>query len=113
MPLLLVVRKPYFLEFLRGEKTIEYRRYGPRWCESIWRVGREIGISMTYDGRYGQLPATVTKTEAPPFSAHPEMLDFYEGSKPTDKLFLIHVDIPWERVDLSQFQRLLEPRLAL
>jgi hypothetical protein len=38
----------YFDAFAEGTKTVEFRRYGPRWNERTCRVGREVVLSHGY-----------------------------------------------------------------
>lgn len=41
----------WFDKFESGEKTIEYRAYGPRWNERTCRPGRAVTLSRGYSGR--------------------------------------------------------------
>lgn len=42
------LKREHFEAFERGEKTEEYRPYGPRWNEKTCRVGRAVTISLGY-----------------------------------------------------------------
>jgi hypothetical protein len=50
-PLWIPLKRVYFEAFERGEKTIEYRRYGARWCEQRCYPGRPVTLSLGYSGR--------------------------------------------------------------
>lgn len=49
-PLFIPLRTEYFRQFESGEKTTEYRAYGPRWNEDTCRIGRLATISHGYSG---------------------------------------------------------------
>jgi hypothetical protein len=49
-PLFVALRSKYFEAFAAGTKTIEYRRYGPRWNERTARIGRRVVLSNGYSG---------------------------------------------------------------
>lgn len=61
-PLWIPLRTEYFKAFERGEKTIEYRRYGGRWTERSCAIGREAILGHGYSGQ-GRLRAVVTGFE--------------------------------------------------
>jgi hypothetical protein len=48
-PFPLFVRRVYFEQFARGEKTIEYRRHRGRFAGRTFWPGREISIRYRYD----------------------------------------------------------------
>lgn len=50
--LFIPLRREYFDAFKRGEKTEEYRKYGPRWNEGTCRVGRAVTLSMGYGKKH-------------------------------------------------------------
>lgn len=50
-PLFCPVTKYYFNEYFIGNKTVEYRLYGPRWNEITCVPGRRIIVSEGYSGR--------------------------------------------------------------
>lgn len=52
------LKTEYFKAFQRGAKTVEYRRYGPRWNERTCAVGRHIRLSHGYSG--ARLAAVIT-----------------------------------------------------
>lgn len=47
-PLFIPLRREYFEAFERGEKTEEYRPYGPRWNERTCYPGRPVVLSLGY-----------------------------------------------------------------
>lgn len=47
-PLFVPLRREYFEAFERGEKTEEYRPYGPRWNERTCFPGRRVVLSLGY-----------------------------------------------------------------
>lgn len=46
--LFIPLKKEYFEAFERGEKTEEYRIYGPRWNERTCAIGRPVVLSCGY-----------------------------------------------------------------
>ena len=42
----------YYEQFAAGAKTIEYRKYGPRWNERVCKVGRPVTLSKGYGKRH-------------------------------------------------------------
>lgn len=57
--LFIPLRREYFEAFESGEKTEEYRPYGPRWNERTCRIGRRVVISLGY-GTLRRLTGTIT-----------------------------------------------------
>lgn len=47
-PLFIPLRREWFDKIDRGEKTIEYRAYGPRWNERTCQIGRAVVVSLGY-----------------------------------------------------------------
>jgi len=47
-PLFIPFKKEYFEAFERGEKTFEFRQYGPRWNEKTCVPGRAVTLSCGY-----------------------------------------------------------------
>lgn len=47
-PLFIPLKTQFYEEFKRGEKSTEYRLYGPRWNDKTCRVGREVHLSCGY-----------------------------------------------------------------
>lgn len=47
-PLFIPLKAKWFEAFERGDKTTEYRAYGPRWNERTCRVGRAVTLSYGY-----------------------------------------------------------------
>lgn len=67
-PLFVPLKAQFFNAFERGEKTYEYRPYGPRWNERTCSVGRSVLLSFGY-GKQRRLRGVVksfTKHDAPP-----------------------------------------------
>jgi Lar family restriction alleviation protein len=60
-PLWIPLKREYFEAFERGEKSIEYRRYGGRWAEQHVYPGRPAILGLGYSGR--RLRAIVTGFE--------------------------------------------------
>jgi hypothetical protein len=70
-PLFIPLHREWFDAFARGEKTEEWRRYGPRWNERQCTPGRAVTLSLGYSGarlsarivdvelRYPETPAQV------------------------------------------------------
>jgi hypothetical protein len=50
-PLFVPLRREWFNAFARGEKTVEWRREGPKWNRGTCRVGRRVVLSLGYQGR--------------------------------------------------------------
>lgn len=50
-PLFVPLKREHFEAFERGDKTEEYRVYGPRWNENTCRIGRAVTLSLGYSGR--------------------------------------------------------------
>lgn len=57
-PLFIPLKTAYFEAFAKGEKTTEYRPYGPRWNERTCPVGRKVTLSQGY-GKARRLTGTV------------------------------------------------------
>jgi hypothetical protein len=87
---LIVVRRPYFDEFLAGTKTTEFRRHRRPFTERVFYAGRRAAITFRYN-LAPRLPATVMKFEARPLIEVPEMIGFYEGMSMRDEVALIHL----------------------
>lgn len=58
-PLFVPLYKQWFEKFESGEKTIEYRKYGPRWNEQVCTIGRPVILSCGY-GKKRRLYGVVT-----------------------------------------------------
>lgn len=50
-PLFIPLKTEWFRKFESGEKSTEYRAYGPRWNERTCRVGRKATVSHGYSGK--------------------------------------------------------------
>ncbi len=64
-PLFVPLKKEYYEAFECGEKTVEYRAYGPRWNEKTCWVGRPVTISCGY-GNHRRLQGEVQMAEKCP-----------------------------------------------
>ncbi len=69
-PLFVPLKRQYFDAFKSGEKTTEYRIYGPRWNDRTCRVGREVTLSMGY-GKKHRLQGWVTSFDT---TLHPDTI---------------------------------------
>lgn len=47
-PLFVPLKKQWFDLFASGEKTAEWRRYGPGWNERTCRPGRRVVLALGY-----------------------------------------------------------------
>jgi hypothetical protein len=56
-PLFVPLKTEHFRAFERGEKSVEYRRHGPRWNSSTCWPGRAVTLSHGYSG--ARIPATI------------------------------------------------------
>lgn len=61
-PIFIPLKRKYFEQFERGEKTIEYRAHGGRWTGKHCRVGRKVTLSLGY-GKTRRLSGTITSFE--------------------------------------------------
>lgn len=50
-PLFIPLKRKFFEAFERGQKTQEFRLWGPRWNERTLIVGRPVILSLGYSGR--------------------------------------------------------------
>jgi hypothetical protein len=58
-PLFIPLKTSFYNAFDNGTKTIEYRRYGPRWNERTCPVGRPVILSKGY-GKAHRLTGIIT-----------------------------------------------------
>jgi hypothetical protein len=60
-PLFIPLRAVHFAEFEAGTKTVEYRKYSPRWNLINVRVGRRATLSRGYNGKriYGVVTSAI------------------------------------------------------
>ena len=47
-PLFIPLKREFFVAFEAGDKTEEFRPYGPRWNERTCAIGRPVVISLGY-----------------------------------------------------------------
>jgi hypothetical protein len=59
-PLFIPLKREYFDAFSKGEKSIEWRIYGPRWTERTCWPGRLVTLSLGYGKRH-RLSGTVVE----------------------------------------------------
>jgi len=72
-PVFVPLKKEWFLKFAEGEKTVEYRDYGPRWNERVCRVGRAATLSCGYSG--SRLSARISAFRRNGMTAEIEMMN--------------------------------------
>lgn len=78
-PLFIPLCREWFERFERGEKTTEYRVYGPRWNERTCRIGRPVVLSMGY-GKARRLHGKITRFCSVEFEHLPdEVADFFHA----------------------------------
>lgn len=58
-PLFIPLKGKFYDAFERGEKTVEYRKLGPRWSAETCRVGRDVVLSRGY-GKKNRLCGWIT-----------------------------------------------------
>jgi hypothetical protein len=91
---LIVVKRCYWDDFRAGTKTIEYRRHKRQFTARVYYPGRRVRIAYNYNlALHPTLMATVKRFEVALASVHPEMLDFYQGLRPSDEIALIHLQV--------------------
>ena len=54
------LKTEWYEKFESGEKTVEYRQYGPRWNEKTCQLGKRAILSKGY-GKKNRLEGTVKK----------------------------------------------------
>jgi len=91
--LLLIVRKVYWEELRSGAKRWEYRRYGPRFNERVFRRGRQIAFGYRRDRTSPRLMATVVAFFTVPVARMPEMLEIYPDMRDDELIACIAVRI--------------------
>lgn len=57
-PLFIPLKREYYEAFVKGEKTVEYRKYGPGWNERTCQVGRPVTLSLGY-GKQARRSGTI------------------------------------------------------
>lgn len=60
--LFIPLKREFFEAFERGNKTTEFRPYGPRWNERTCPVGRRVTLSLGY-GRQRRIAGRVVRFE--------------------------------------------------
>jgi hypothetical protein len=78
-PLFVPLRREWFNAFADGTKTVEWRKYGPRWNERTVRVGRRVILALGYQGTR-RLTATVLWSRVMP--AHGPAGELYGTGTP-------------------------------
>jgi hypothetical protein len=87
-PLFVPLRAEYFRAFAEGSKTVEWRKFGPRFNDKTLYRGRSITLSNGYSG--ARLYGRITALELKPAEAVPHVGTIY---KPKDLLVGIHVKL--------------------
>lgn len=78
-PIFIPLCREWFEKFERGEKTKEYRVYGPRWNEKTCRIGRPVILSMGY-GKALRLHGKIAGFRVIEFEHLPgEVADFFHA----------------------------------
>jgi hypothetical protein len=97
-PLFLPLNAEFYWAFLQGEKSFEYRAYGPRWNEWTCATGRQIILSCGYGKKHrtmGIIKAfTKIDRENVPYSPIPFKL------KPGQKVACILIRLEGEKNDV-------------
>jgi hypothetical protein len=57
-PAFIPLKKKYYLEFKNGTKNTEYRKYGNRWTEKNFQIGRQVTLSLGY-GKQNRMTKTI------------------------------------------------------
>ena len=73
-PIFIPLRREWFEKFARGEKTTEYRVYGPRWNETTCQVGRKVVLSLGY-GKNHRLSGEITDFRVVDFGELPDEVE--------------------------------------
>lgn len=77
-PLFIPLKREWFEAFERGEKTVEYRAFGPGWNSTTCRPGRAVVLSFGYSGR--RLSANIECLELLSPEAAPKVAaEFFPG----------------------------------
>lgn len=91
----------WFNAFLSGEKTVEYRAYGPRWNESTCTPGRKALLSHGYSG--DRLGATVSRIEVLPTREAPEVAR--ELFPHASRIAAIHLTVDQDALESARQRR--------
>ena len=89
--LFLPLRKIYFEAFANGEKTEEYRLYGPRWNERVCAIARPVTLSCGYSGQ--RLYGAVSGFRTLPVRQVPGVSDVYPDASPSDRVAVIAITL--------------------
>jgi hypothetical protein len=89
-PLFLALRSVHFQAFADGNKTVEWRKWGPRFNDRTLRVGRRVTLAHGYSG--ARLFGRIVKLEFQPalFVRDDDVMSIY---KPGDMLVGIHLKL--------------------
>jgi len=95
----IIVKRPIWDQFERGEKTEEVRCHGRMFSQKTYWVGRDIEIGYKYDNKEPLLLARVTSFKRVPGTERPAaMKAMYPDRDPaTTELALIGVEITGRR----------------
>jgi hypothetical protein len=93
-PIFLPLKGVHYDDFVRGDKTTEYRLYGPRWNERTCPVGRPVVLSRGY-GKAHRAATSVKRTEVKnrhelDGDVQDALLGCY-GAIPSEPIFCIHM----------------------
>lgn len=75
-PLFVPLKREYFNEFLRGEKTVEYREYTKRWDERNCYIGRPVTLSLGY-GKQHRVTGCITSYNVYHINEVPQAKEVY------------------------------------
>jgi hypothetical protein len=97
-PYPLVVKRVFFEQFARGEKTIEYRRHRRPFTANTYWPGRSIVIRYSYDpARSPELAARVARFEVARLDETGDVAaalrTIYPQLADADEIALIHLEV--------------------
>lgn len=95
-PLFVPLKTDWFRAFQSGAKTVEFRRYGPRWNETTCVVGRDITLSLGYSGP--RLYGVIRKFHRIASRAVPEATAIYGDCE----IAAIEIDLRGQRLDAQE-----------
>ena len=89
-PLFIPLKRKYFEAFAKGEKTTEYRPYGPRWNDKTCVPGRPVVLSLGY-GKRDRLSGIIADAVQDPMVAFTREWNEVYGDKPQAVPFAIFI----------------------
>jgi hypothetical protein len=102
-PLFIPLKKEYFEEFEHGEKTTEYRQYGPHWNERTCTPGRPVILSCGYS-KHRRLKGIIKDFRKVPVLSSKDR-DSYQsiyGTNASDQVAEIDIELTDANVDIDQ-----------